>query len=97
MAHKGSLGLEEGLRDVATIANCLACDDFFMIVVDAIPPPSAFRGRAGTAQQEDMISDIQDNCCGPTSKDAFHGNIRFLPCPTWCVLPCLSSHLGPLR
>ncbi|EGD82903.1 hypothetical protein PTSG_03535 [Salpingoeca rosetta] len=62
------------MREVAVQANCLICDAHFLVVVTAVPPASAFSGRRGTQEFEDLLEKIQ--------REASHPLHRFLRCPT---------------
>lgn len=64
-------------RDVATVANCVLCDTYFVVVVQCVPSAAHFRGRKGKEELENILAKIQDDICE-------QGTWRFLYCPT-CI------------
>ena len=59
-----SLAEEKKYRELAVCVQCMLCDDFFMTVVDNIPPPAFFKGKKGQQVQEDLLEELQELHCG---------------------------------
>jgi hypothetical protein len=59
-----SIAAEKKHQELAVCSQCLLCDDFFMMVVDTIPPPQFFKGKPGAAALEDLLEALQTMHCG---------------------------------
>jgi hypothetical protein len=66
-----SLAEEKKHQELGVCSQCLLCDDFFMMVVDTIPPPAFFKGKVGAAALEDLLEALQKLHCAlePTLPD----------------------------
>ena len=50
---------EQKTRDVATVAQCLLCDSFYMLVIDVIPHITS-KGKQAAQLQEDLLAEMQE-------------------------------------
>lgn len=58
-------------REVATVAHCLVCGTLCTVVIDTVPPASAFPGRKGTESFHNLLESLQvEHFATPTDGQA---------------------------
>lgn len=46
-------------REVAALANCIACDSYFLFTCATVPKSSQARGREGREELEELLLKLQ--------------------------------------
>lgn len=70
------------LREISSIANCLVCDSFFIVIIGTVPPNNQFSGKKGKVMFEEILEKIQNNLNSNNEDNVFHHQVKMFACPT---------------